>query len=194
MKTISFSTVYSYCLVAVLGFALLSCGRSLQVNYDYDSSVNLKQFKTFKVEAEKRMEQDPLLGSELNRQRLRDAIVQAMVAKGYKLTDDNPELTIKFLTDVKERQQIRNNNNYSPYMWWYGPGFNNNYSSYSYQESRFIINIYQAESRQMIWQGWAAGRAKEPSKKSNTSEVVKNIIADILISFPTATLDSYGRN
>jgi len=178
-------------LVALGGILIMSCSQALQVSYDYDSSVNLKQFKTFKVEAEHNIEQDPLLGSELNRRRLGDAVVEVMESKGYKLDQQNPEIIVRFMTDVKERQQVRSNNMYSPYMWWYGGG--NNISTYNYQESRFILNIYQKNSDRMIWQGWAAGKVKAPTKKEDRETMVKNTMADILRTFPQATQDTYSR-
>ncbi|MCF2486615.1 DUF4136 domain-containing protein [Dyadobacter sp. CY347] len=178
--------------VVVAGLLMMGCSQALQVSYDYDSSVNLKQFKTFKVEAEHNMEQDPLLGSELNRRRLGDAVVEVMEAKGYKMDTKNPDIIVRFMTDVKERQQVRSNNMYSPYMWWYGGG--NNISTYNYQESRFILNIYQKNSDRMVWQGWASGKVKAPTKKEDRETMVKNTMTDILRTFPQATLDTYSRN
>ena len=176
-------------LMIVSALFLASCGQSLQVGNDYDTKVNLKQFKTFKVEAERNAEQDPLLGSELNRRRLGDAVVDVMKAKGYTLSESNPDIIVRFMTDLKERQQVRSNNSYSPYMWWYGGG--NNISTYNYQESRFIVNIYQNKRDQMVWQGWASGKVKAPTKKDDRDEIIKNTITDILRSFPQATSDTY---
>ncbi|WP_025763095.1 DUF4136 domain-containing protein [Dyadobacter tibetensis] len=191
MKNLKFRMKYLL-YTGLLGMLLVGCSQALQVSYDYDSSVNLKQFKTFNVEPETNLEQDPLLGSELNRRRLQDAVVEVMEGKGYKLDKNNPELIVRFTTDVKDRQQVRSNNMYSPYMWWYGGG--NNISTYNYQESRFILNIYQNTSDRMIWQGWAAGKVKAPSKKEDRESMVKNTMADILRTFPQATSDTYSRN
>ena len=182
----------SIALVVVAGVLMFACSQALQVSYDYDSSVNLKQFKTFKVESEHNMETDPLLGSELNRRRLGDAVVEVMQSKGYKLDQNNPEIIVRFMTDVKDRQQVRSNNMYSPYMWWYGGG--NNISTYNYQESRFILNIYQKNSDRMVWQGWASGKVKAPTKKEDRETMVKNTMTDILRTFPQATSDTYSRN
>ncbi|CAG5070533.1 hypothetical protein DYBT9623_03078 [Dyadobacter sp. CECT 9623] len=178
-------------IAVVAGVLIMACSQALQVSYDYDSSVNLKQFKTFKVEAEHNMESDPLLGSELNRRRLGDAVKEVMEAKGYKYDQQSPELIVRFMTDVKDRQQVRSNNMYSPYMWWYGGG--NNISTYNYQESRFILNIYQKNSDKMIWQGWASGKVKAPTKKEDRETMVKNTMTDILRTFPQATQDTYSR-
>ncbi|TDE12873.1 DUF4136 domain-containing protein [Dyadobacter psychrotolerans] len=181
----------SIVLVVAAGVLMLACSQALQVSYDYDSSVNLKQFKTFKVESERTMEQDPLLGSELNRRRLGDAVIEVMKGKGYTLDQSSPDIIVRFMTDVKDRQQVRSNNMYSPYMWWYGGG--NNISTYNYQESRFILNIYQKNNDKMIWQGWASGKVKAPTKKDDRESMVKNTMADILRTFPEATLDTYSR-
>ncbi len=183
--------IHLMAIVTILGMVLVGCSQALQVSYDYDSSVNLKQFKSFRVESELNMENDPLLGSELNRRRLQDAVIEVMESKGYKLDANNPELIVRFMTDVKDRQQVRSNNMYSPYMWWYGGG--NNISTYNYQESRFILNIYQSTSDRMIWQGWASGKVKAPTKKDDRESMVKNTMTDILRTFPQATLDTYSR-
>ncbi len=177
-------------VMAVTGILMMACSQALQVSYDYDSSVNLKQFKTFKVEAERKIDEDPLLGSELNRRRLGDAVVEVMQAKGYKLDVNSPDIIVRFMTDVKDRQQVRSNNMYSPYMWWYGGG--NNVSTYNYQESRFILNIYQNNRDRMIWQGWASGKVKAPTKRDDRDSMVKNTMTDILRTFPQATLDTYS--
>ncbi len=190
MKNIK-KIIHSVAIMAIVGIVLVGCSQALQVSYDYDSSVNLKQFKTFVVEPELNMENDPLLGSELNRRRLLDAVVEVMESKGYKLDSNKPELIVRFMTDVKDRQQVRSNNMYSPYMWWYGGG--NNISTYNYQESRFILNIYQSTSDKMIWQGWASGKVKAPTKKDDRESMVKNTMSDILRTFPQATLDTYGK-
>ena len=181
----------SVLMTGIVGVLIMSCSQALQVSYDYDRTVNLKQFKTFSVEPEHKTEQDPLLGSDLNRRRLKDAVVEVMESKGYKLDNEKPEIIVRFMTDVKDRQQVRSNNMYSPYMWWYGGG--NNISTYNYQESRFILNIYQNSSDRMIWQGWASGKVKAPTKRDDRDTMVKNTMADILRTFPQATLDTYSR-
>ncbi len=179
-------------MLVLLGGWFVACSPSFQVQNDYDRSVNLKQFKTFRVDAEKDMMQDPLLGSELNRRRITDAVAQIMIQKGYRLDERNPELVVRYLTDVKDRQQVRSNGTMSPYWWWYGPQ-NNNISTYNYQEGRLIVNIYQDKSDKMIWQGWASGRLKAPTKREDRDVMIKGVIGDILQTFPEATSDTYSK-
>jgi hypothetical protein len=186
--------IAAYLMLAVAGAATVACSsQRFQVQHDYDSKVNLKQFKTFWVEAEKDLQQDPLLGSELNRRRLNEAIVEVMQSKGYVLDQRNPDIVLRYLTDVKDRQQVRSNNNMGPYWWWYGP-MNNNISTYNYQEGRFILNIYQHNTGdKMIWQGWASGSVKAPNKRDDRQSMIKDIMIDILRPFPSATSDTFSQ-
>lgn len=178
--------------LVLLGGWFVGCSPAFQVQSDYDRSANLKQFKTFRVEAERNTTEDPLLGSDLNRRRITDAVVQAMESKGYRLDENSPELILKYLTDVKDRQQVRSNNSMSPYWWYYG-SMNNNVSTYNYEEGRFIVNIYQnGLSDKMIWQGWASGKLKSANKREDRAAMMQNIIGDILRSFPQATSDVYS--
>ncbi len=178
-------------MLVMLGGWFVACSPSFQVQNDYDRSVNLKQFKTFRVDAERNTTDDPLLGSDLNRRRITDAVVKAMEQKGYRLDENNPELVVRYLTDVKDRQQVRSNNTMSPYYWWYGS--QNNVSTYNYEEGRFIVNIYQnGVNDKMIWQGWASGKLKSPDKRDDRAAMMQDIIGDILRSFPQATSDVYS--
>ncbi len=178
-------------IILLAGSLLVACSQSFQVQNDYDRSVNLKQFKTFRVEMEKDMTNDPILGSELNSRRISGAVAQVMEQKGYRQVERNPELVVRYLTDVKDRQQVRSNGAMSPYWWWYGPQ-NNNISTYNYQEGRLIVNIYQNGSNNLIWQGWASGRLKAPSKREDRDAMIKGVIGDILRTFPQATADTYS--
>lgn len=183
-------SVITSVMLVLLGGWFVACSPSFQVQNDYDRSVNLKQFKTFRVEAEKDLMQDPILGSDLNLRRITNAVTAVMENKGYRLDENNPELVVRYLTDVKDRQQVRSNGAMSPYWWWYGPQ-NNNISTYNYQEGRLILNIYQSSSNKMIWQGWASGKLKAPTKREDRDVMIQGIIGDILRSFPEATFDTY---
>ncbi|TDB64190.1 DUF4136 domain-containing protein [Arundinibacter roseus] len=178
-------------LILVSGVIFFSCSQAFQVQNDYDRSVNLKQFKTFRVEMEKEMTNDPIIGSELNSRRILGAVAEVMEQKGYRQVENNPELVVRYLTDVKDRQQVRSNGAMSPYWWWYGPQ-NNNISTYNYQEGRLIVNIYQNGTNSLIWQGWASGRLKAPSKREDRDAMIKGVIGDILRTFPQATADTYS--
>ncbi|GLU52891.1 hypothetical protein Dfri01_23520 [Dyadobacter frigoris] len=167
-------------------FVAAACSRAPQIGHDRDESVNLRSFSTFKVEAEKEIAKDPLLGSELNQRRMTAGVIQAMEKKGYVVDELNPEIVVRFTVDVKDRQEVSGGNNYYPYRrWWSTPG--NDITTYNYQESRLIVNIYQKGTDRMIWQGWLSGQVKPAGKKDNANETLKNIVLEILQTFPEST-------
>lgn len=169
--------------MAMIMIVTAACSRAPQIGYDRDESVNLKSFSTFKVEAEKEIAKDPVLGSELNQRRMTAGVTQAMEKKGYVVDALNPEIVVRFTVDVKDRQEVRGGNNYYPYRrWWNTPG--NDISTYNYQESRLIVNIYQKGTDRMIWQGWLSGEVKPAGKKDNADEKLKNLVLEILQTFP----------
>lgn len=169
--------------MAVTVIVAASCSRSIQVGHDRDESVNLRNFSTFKVEAEKEIAKDPVLGSELNQRRMTAGVTEAMEKKGYVVDEKNPDIVVRFTTDVKDRQEVRGSNNYYPYRrWWNNPV--NDITTYNYQESRLIVNVYQKSTDTMIWQGWLSGQVKPAGKKENANETLTNLVTEILRTFP----------
>ncbi|WP_353719881.1 DUF4136 domain-containing protein [Dyadobacter sp. 676] len=164
-----------------IALTIAACSRGPQVGFDRDPSVNLKNFSTFKVEAEKGVANDPVLGSELNQRRMANAVIDAMKAKGYVLDEKRPQIVVRFKMDVRDRQEIRSN--YPYYRWWWFPPMYD-VSTYNYQEGRLIVNIYQADTDRMIWQGWLSGEVKQARKKDSPDENAKSLVAEILRSFP----------
>lgn len=172
--------------MAMTVFLTAACSRAPQIGYDRDDAVNLRSFSTFKVEAEKEIAKDPVLGSELNQRRMTTGVIQAMEKKGYVVDELNPELVVRFTMDVKDRQEVRGGNNYYPYRrGWNTAG--NDITTYNYQESRLIVNIYQKDTNRMIWQGWLSGQVKSAGKKDNADETFKNLVFEILETFPAST-------
>lgn len=164
-----------------------ACSRSPQIGHDRDESVNLKAFSTFKVESEKEIAKDPVLGSDLNQRRLAVGVTQAMEKKGYVVNEHNPEIIVRFTVDVKDRQEMRGSNNYyAGRRWWNNPV--NDITTYNYQESRLIVNIYQKGTDRMIWQGWLSGQVKPAGKKDNANQALQNLMAEILQTFPESAM------
>jgi len=160
-----------------------ACSRGPQTGFDRDTSVNLKNFSTFKVEPEKGITHDAILGSELNLRRMSGAVTEAMETKGYALDEKQAEIVVKFTVDVRDRQEVRSSNAYYPYRrWWNAPM--NDVTTYNYQEGRLVVNIYDARNDKMIWQGWLTGEVKQARQKDSPEEITKNQITEILKSFP----------
>ncbi|MFD1144286.1 DUF4136 domain-containing protein [Larkinella insperata] len=171
---------------------LASCAPSINVKHDYDPKVNVRQFSTFRVEADQRRNADPIAGSNLNQRRIADAIEKSMQAKGYKpVVGGEADLVIRFFSDSKDRQQVQSNNTWSPYWMWYNPGYNNVYTR-QYEENRVVINVYDARTNDIIWQGWATGQLNQSKKDRNRDVAYRTTVDSIMKQLPESAGSDYS--
>ena len=171
---------------------LASCAPAITVKYDYDPKVNVRQFTTYRIEADRSRNADPIVGSNLNQRRIADALDQSLKARGYKpVTQGEADLVVRFFMDSKDKQQIQSNNMYSPYSWWYG-GMNNNVYSRQYEENRVVINVSDARTNDIVWQGWATGQLNNRNKERDRDQAFRETVTSIMKNFPESAGQDYG--
>lgn len=172
---------------------LASCAPAITVKYDYDPKVNVRQFTTYRIEADRQRNADPIVGSNLNQRRIADALDQSLKARGYKpVVQGEADLIVRFFTDSRDRQQIQSNNMYSPYSWWYGGGMNNNVYSRQYEENRVVVNVLDARTNDIIWQGWATGQLNTRNKERDRDQAFRETVVSIMKNFPESAGQDYG--
>jgi hypothetical protein len=164
-----------------------SCGPSLKVSSDYDKTANFGQYKTFSMYKEAKM--DAI--SELNARRITDAIRAEMVKKGFQETDANPDLLVNPVAILKDRTSVTSNTDfygyggaYRPYYWGAGAGFSSNtsYNVQHYKDGSLIIDVIEASSKKLLWQGVGNRELDGPVKDADV-RIPKGITA-IMASFP----------
>ena len=170
---------------------LASCAPAVTVKYDYDPKVNVRQFSTYRIEADRQRNADPSVGGNLNQRRIADALDQSLKARGYKPAQGgNADLVIRFFADSRDRQQIQSNNNWSPYWGWWGPGSNQVYSR-NYEENRIVVNVYDARTNDIIWQGWATGQLNQRKERERDAAFRESVVS-IMKNFPESAGQDYG--
>ncbi len=160
---------------------LSACSPNVTVRSDYARGVNFRQYNTFAIEAEPRRNNDAVMGSELNRDRITRALEGELTARGLtRATDGQADLVIRFGTESRDRQSVQSNNTFSPYWMWYGGGMNT--STRNYEENRIIVNAYDARNNRQIWQGWASGQFYDRNKDVERS--IFQSVDKIMAQFP----------
>jgi Domain of unknown function (DUF4136) len=171
---------------------LASCAPAITVKYDYDPKVNVRQFATYRIEADRQRNADPIVGSNLNQRRIADALDVSLKGRGYKPVEQGEaDLVVRFFTDSRDRQQIQSNNNFGPYS-WYGGGMNNNVYSRQYEENRVVINVFDARTNNIIWQGWATGQLNNQRKERERDAIFRETVSSIMKNFPESAGQDYG--
>jgi hypothetical protein len=173
--------IFNYVILLFAGIWLSACSSSsLMVRSDYDRQANFRQYTTYRIEPVKNADKlDPVLNSSINQKRINQALEIEMKARGYVQAGDEADLVISYQTDSRDRQEVRNNNPYlgGYYYWW-----RNNTQVRNYNENRLIINMVDATTNQLVWQGWATG--EWGNNKKDMELVFREAVYKIMKEYP----------
>ncbi len=171
---------------------LASCAPAITTHFDYDPKVNVRQFSTYRIEADRQRNADPIVGSNLIQRRIADALDLSLKARGYKPANgENPDLIIRFFTDSKDKQQVQSSGGFNPYGGFYGGGYNNVYTR-QYEENRVVINVIDSRTNDIIWQGWATGQLNQRQKEQDRDAAFRETVTGIMKNFPESAGQDYG--
>lgn len=170
-------------LIGIAFFTLFAC-QSVKVTTDFDSKTDFSKIKTYAIY--RLSDTGPGL-SELNRNRILDAINTELQAKGLQENPSNPDVLINVTTIVEEKRQVTATNYYShggiyrPYYW--GPRYGQTQINVSeLREGSLIIDIVDAASRHLIWEG--IGNKEIDLPMNNGDKVIPQAVKAILEKFP----------
>lgn len=167
-------------LLLIASIWLWGCASSYMVNSDYDREVNFRKYTSYKIVPLKDSGRvDPILNSSLNQKRINKAIDIEMQARGYEAKETGADVLISYVTDVKDKQSTQNYNSGWGYYGWWGP---NNTQTRTYEQSRLIINMIDANTKQLVWQGWSTGELKNAAKDREAS--VREEVYRIMQKYP----------
>lgn len=165
-----------------LALSSLQC-TSIRTFSDFDKEVDFNQFTSyafFKPGIEE------VAISDLDKRRILTAIETQMNGKSLQLSSD-PQLLINIAVNAKDRVVIQNNNfgwgfwGWNP--WAFGPwgnGFNNTVTTQT--EGELFIDIIDAKTKRLVWQGKGKGGISEYSK--NRDERIQTFVGEILKNYP----------
>lgn len=160
-------------------FIFASCS-SVRVNSDYDKKVNFDNYKTY---AYIKASIDKVEISDLDKKRILHSIDDAMASKGY-TKSDNPSMLISIFTKESERVDVYNNNSWGMgFGWGWNPYWGINYNRvYTTPEGTLFIDIFDAKTKDMIWQGEGSGYLTNNTHKKD--ERIKEFVDKILAQYP----------
>lgn len=174
MKTVKFLPLL------LLFLAVTSCS-TIQVNSDYDKSVNFTQFKTY---AYMKSGIDKVEISDIDKKRILNAIDQQMLAKGF-TKSENPDMLINIFTKSREQVSVNQFNA----GWGYGWGWGWNPYMYGGQttvttstEGVLYIDLIDAKKKELVWQGEGKGNLSKNAEEKDKN--VNDFVTQILAQYP----------
>jgi hypothetical protein len=161
---------------------LTSCGPTLTVTNDYDRTANFSQYHTFKIV---KLEQQYQALSQLNQNRVINAVRQQMIAKGF-TEAENADLLINITSILKNEKEVVANSYsyggyYRPYMWG-GGNMSTTVNVQNYIAGSLIIEVAAAQNNKLLWEGIGNQDIDSPSK--DPDKTVPIVVQKIMASFP----------
>jgi len=127
----------------------------------------------------------------------KSAITREMNARGYKLTEDNPDLWINFNTNARENVDVRSRPTttmgvgygygyygYRGGMYAAGPiGYGTEVETVRYKTGTANIDVVDANKKQLVWEGIAEGKITDKMMK-NPQATIDTVITDMFVNYP----------
>lgn len=164
MKYISLKPALLIAMVAVVFTGCSVTSRTEKAN-----GVSFSQYKTFGWKDAVAKKSDRM-NSDIVDNNIKNAVSQELEKKGWKETDANPDVLLDYSVavkrDIKRESDPVYLNPYTPFLYgrrgmyrlWY-PSALMGYHTYNvpFTEGELNINMVDAKTDQLIWQGWAKG-------------------------------------
>jgi len=176
-KLISLSAAVFFSLIFIT-----SCGPTLTVTSDYDHTANFSQYHTFKIV---KLEQQYQALSQLNQNRVINAVRQQMIAKGF-TEAENADLLVNITSILKNEKEIVANSygyggGYRPYAWG-GGNMSTTVNVQNYIAGSLIIEVATAQGNKLLWEGIGNQDINSPS--SDPDKTVPIVVQKVMASFP----------
>ncbi|MBC30564.1 MAG: hypothetical protein CMH48_06925 [Muricauda sp.] len=178
-------------VLPLLTLVFLSSCVSVRVVADYDREVDFEDYKTY---AFYKTGIDKAQISDLDKRRILKAIEAEMGAKGFVKSQD-PDILVSIFTKEREQVDVYNNNFgwgwgwggwYNPWVWgpgWgWGAAWGPNVSTRT--QGSLYIDLIDAESKQLVWQGRGVGTLNNTSNVEKKEERIREFVSQILEKYP----------
>ena len=166
---------YFIALVATVSLALTSC-TPFNVKTDYASTANFSQYKSYKLRI------NDLQLNDLDKDRVLNELSKQLQTKGL-VVSENPDLIVNVKANHKQIKDINTDRPYGMYGWGgpfgWGVGMSRTWTS-NYNEGALIIDLIDAHSQKLVWQGVGSGisvdspKAKQKQIPEIVNEIMKN--------------------
>jgi hypothetical protein len=170
--------------------ALLTGCASISVNYDYDTSADFTQYKSFSwmpMEGRDVAGGAAMANNGLLSMRVQSSVDAQMNARGLQKADGDSDLLLAYHFGATDKIQVSDwGYNYSGYYGHGGYGYGGrNIDVYQYTEGTLLIDIVDAATNTLIWRGTGTGVVDSGQKSPEKIQAnVDKAVAEIMVSFP----------
>ena len=175
------------CMLIGLTVVFISCRPTFKIQSENIQDRDFSRFNSYKFFNPASMPESNFAFSDTNKKRIYDAVAEEMSRRGYNSIQD-ADLIIKVQGGTSREIENRRPTYYSPYDYgYYGYPYSYYrdpwmYDDISRKSTMLIIDILDAESKELLWQGTGYGVLSE--KPELVAVNLRQAIADIFSQFP----------
>jgi hypothetical protein len=179
----------AFALTAALFAAGCATTSGPKTRIDYDKAADFSVYRTYGFPKETGTDRGGY--STLVTSYLKSAMSSQMEARGYKYSEDHPDLLVNFYMNTRERTEIRPDARASVGYGYYGYryGLYNAWPMYdedrtvTYKVGTLNIDIVDAEKKQLVWEGVAEGRVSE-DELQNPKVTINGVVTELMRQYP----------
>ena len=166
----------------VLTALFFSCS-SISSKSDYDKTTDFSQYKKYMWFVGDQPEDD-LSRNPMVKKQIHAAVDNTLKQKGMTLVDgDDADFIVVIHGGSEDRMQIYSSGGIGWYGPWWGPYGDRTDVSY-YEEGTLIIDIVDAEKKELTWRGMASAAGKDHSNAEDMKKYFDEIVERIFKDFP----------
>jgi hypothetical protein len=173
----------------VSAMLIVGCATSSgpKTRVDYDKTVDFSVYRTYGFPKETGTDRGGY--STLITSYFKNAVGTAMEARGYKYSEDHPDLLVNFFMNTRDRTETRTDFMHASDYYAYRTGIYSPWARYpedrtiTYQVGTINVDIVDAEKKQLIWEGVAEGRVTEESL-NNPKVTVNGVVTELMRRYP----------
>jgi hypothetical protein len=178
-----------FALMATLLVAGCATTSGPKTRIDYDRSADFSVYRTYGFPKETGTDRGGY--STLVTSYLKSAVSAQMEARGYKYSEDHPDLLVNFFMNTRERTELRPGANATLGYGYYGYryGLYSAWPLYDYDRTvtykigTLNIDIVDAEKKQLVWEGVAEGRITE-QELENPKAAINAVVTELMRQYP----------
>lgn len=183
------SGFFAAAITAVLLVAGCATNRAPPSRIDYDKKADFSVYRTFGFPKETGTDRGGY--STLVTSYFKSAVTTAMEVRGYKYTEDHPDLLVNFFMNTRDRTEVRSQPSASLGYGYYGYryGLYNAWPMYdedrtvTYKVGTINIDIVDAEKKQLVWEGVSEGRVSDEAM-ANPKVAVNAVVTELMRQYP----------
>ncbi len=181
--------------LVVCFMALLSACSSMEINSDYDPSVNFSTYKSYGwLPDSQKPKGDPRLDNPLLDSRIRKAVDTELVARGYPQDlSGRPDFLVSYHVAIKGMLDVQSINEFHGYRpgWrrgWGGVGT----TTYvrEYEKGSLLLDFIDSDTRNLIWRGSARAEFHPSATPEEKTERIRKAVRRMLDQFPPKLVHS----